>query len=117
MMQAGKHALMTTGIERALRDDIRLLGHLLGEVLRSHDGEHLFAAVEEIRQTALRFRRDEDPGAARRLDALLRRLSRDETIGVVRAISFFSHLANIAEDRQLVRNRHRLPYIDPLNHL
>jgi len=108
---------MTTGIERALRDDIRLLGHLLGEVLRSHDGERLYAAVEEIRQTALRFRRDEDPGAARRLDALLRRLSRDETIGVVRAFSFFSHLANIAEDRQLVRNRHRLPYIDPLNHL
>ena len=87
-----------------MRDDIRLLGHLLGEVLRSHDGERLYGAVEEIRQTALRFRRDEDPGAARRLDALLRRLSRDETIGVVRAFSFFSHLANIAEDRQLVRN-------------
>ena len=95
---------MTTGIDQALRDDIRLLGNLLGEVLRSHDGERLYGAVEEIRQTALRFRRDEDPGAARRLDALLRRLSRDETIGVVRAFSFFSHLANIAEDRQLVRN-------------
>jgi phosphoenolpyruvate carboxylase len=95
---------MTTGIDPALRNDIRLLGQLLGEVLRTHGGERLYGAVEEIRQTALRFRREEDPGAARRLDGLLRKLSRDETIGVVRAFSFFSHLANIAEDRQLVRN-------------
>ncbi len=78
---------MTTGIDQALRNDIRLLGQLLGEVLRSHGGERLYGAVEEIRQTALRFRREEDPGAARRLDALLRKLSRDETIGVVRAFS------------------------------
>jgi phosphoenolpyruvate carboxylase len=97
---------MTTGLDQPLRHDIRLLGNLLGEVLRTHEGDALFAAVEEIRQTALRFRRDGDPAAARRLDALLRRLSRDDTIGVVRAFSYFSHLANIAEDRHLVRRLH-----------
>ncbi len=96
---------MTTGIDQALRHDIRLLGHLLGEVLRAHEGAALFSTVEEIRQTALRFRRDEDPAAARRLDVLLRKLSRDDTIAVVRAFSYFSHLANIAEDRHLVRRQ------------
>jgi len=59
---------MTTGVDRALRNDIRLLGRLLGEVLRTHGGDRLFGAVEEIRQTALRFRREDDPRAAQRLD-------------------------------------------------
>ena len=96
---------MTTGIDQALRKDIRLLGQLLGDVLRAHEGDAMYAAVEEIRQTALRFRRDGEPAAARRLDTLLRRLSRDDTIDVVRAFSYFSHLANIAEDRHLVRRQ------------
>ncbi len=96
---------MTAEVDHALRQDIRLLGRLLGDVLRAHEGDALFAAVEEIRQTALRFRRDEDPAAARRLDALLRKLSRNDTIAVVRAFSYFSHLANIAEDRHLVRRQ------------
>jgi len=96
---------MGTGIDEALRQDIRLLGQLLGDVLRTHSGDALYTVVEEIRQTALRFRREADPGAARRLDTLLRRLSRDATIDVVRAFSHFSHLANIAEDRHLVRRQ------------
>jgi len=96
---------MGTGIDEALRQDIRLLGNLLGDVLRTHAGDALFATVEEIRQTALRFRRDADPAAGRRLDTLLRKLSRDATIDVVRAFSHFSHLANIAEDRHLVRRQ------------
>ncbi len=96
---------MTTALDQGLRHDIRLLGQLLGEVLRGHDGEALYGKVEAIRQTALRFRREGDPAAARQLDALLRKLSRDETIGVVRAFSYFSHLANIAEDRHLVRRQ------------
>lgn len=96
---------MGTGIDEALRHDIRLLGQLLGDVLRTHAGEALYATVEDIRQTALRFRRDADPAAARRLDSLLRKLTRDETIDVVRAFGHFSHLANIAEDRHQVRRQ------------
>ncbi len=90
-------------VDQALRDDIRLLGQLLGAVLRTHEGEALYTKVEDIRRTALQFRREDDPAAARRLDTQLRRLSRDDTITVVRAFSVFSHLANIAEDRHLVR--------------
>ena len=90
-------------IDEALRHDIRLLGQLLGTVLRTHEGEALYTKVEDIRRTSLQFRREDDPAVARRLDARLRRLSRDDTITVVRAFSVFSHLANIAEDRHLVR--------------
>ncbi|MGH6624280.1 MAG: phosphoenolpyruvate carboxylase, partial [Burkholderiaceae bacterium] len=98
---------MTTGVDAPLRDDIRLLGRLLGNVLRELEGETMFATVEEIRQTATRFRRDGDPKVGQQLDTRLRKLSRDESIDVVRAFSYFAHLANIAEDRNSLRRKPR----------
>jgi phosphoenolpyruvate carboxylase len=88
-----------------LKDDIRLLGRLLGDVLRDQEGEQVFDVVETIRQTSVRFRRDEDPRAGLELTELLHRLSREQTISVVRAFSYFSHLANIAEDQHHIRRR------------
>jgi phosphoenolpyruvate carboxylase len=88
-----------------LKEDIRLLGRLLGDVLRDQEGDAVFDVVETIRQTAVRFRRDDDPAAGVELTALLHKLSRNQTISVVRAFSYFSHLANIAEDQHHVRRR------------
>ncbi len=88
-----------------LREDIRLLGRLLGDVLRDQEGEQVFEVVETIRQTAVRFRREADPKAGEELATLLHRLTRDQTITVVRAFSYFSHLANIAEDQHHIRRR------------
>ncbi len=89
--------------DSALRDDIRLLGRLLGQTLRHFEGEPPYAAVEEIRQTATRFRRHGRDEDARLLDRLLKRLSPEHTMSVVRAFSYFSLLANIAEDLAQVR--------------
>jgi len=94
--------------DSALRDDIRLLGRLLGQTLRHFEGEPLYAAVEEIRQTATRFRRHGRGDDARLLDRLLKRLSPDHTMSVVRAFSYFSLLANIAEDLAQVRRLRQL---------
>jgi phosphoenolpyruvate carboxylase len=88
-----------------LKEDIRLLGRLLGDVLRAQEGEDVYAVVETIRQTAVRFRREADPGAAKELDGMLKILTREQTITVVRAFSYFSHLANIAEDQHHIRRR------------
>lgn len=88
-----------------LKEDIRLLGRLLGDVLRDQEGEQVFEMVETIRQTAVRFRREADPKAGEELATLLHRLTRDQTITVVRAFSYFSHLANIAEDQHHIRRR------------
>ncbi len=95
------------GDDIALRDDIRLLGRLLGEVLKAYEGPRLFDTIETIRQSATRFRRHGDPVDARQLDRLLKSLTRDDTISVVRAFSYFSHLANLAEDQHQVRVRRR----------
>ena len=99
---------MTPKDDTALRDDIRLLGRLLGHVLKAYEGAPMYEAIEEIRQTSARFRRQGNPADARQLDRLLKKLPRDATISVVRAFSYFSHLANIAEDQQLLRDRRRL---------
>jgi phosphoenolpyruvate carboxylase len=86
-----------------LREDIRLLGRILGDTVRGQEGEDVFAVVERIRQTSVRFHRDEDKAAQRELDATLDGLPPDRTIQIVRAFSYFSHLANIAEDQHHIR--------------
>ena len=86
-----------------LRDDIRLLGRVLGDTLRAQEGEAVFDLVETIRQSSIRFRRHADPAARKELEATLDSLSRDQTIDVVRAFSYFSHLSNIAEDQHHIR--------------
>ena len=88
-----------------LKEDIRLLGRLLGDVLRDQEGVEVFDIVETIRQTAVRFRRDDDPDAGKELTTMLHKLTRDQTNSVVRAFSYFSHLANIAEDQHHNRRR------------
>jgi phosphoenolpyruvate carboxylase len=88
-----------------LKEDIRLLGRLLGDVLRNQEGQAVFDVVETIRQTAVRFRREDDLEAGVELTTLLKKLTREETNSVVRAFSYFSHLANIAEDQHHVRRR------------
>src|SRR5260370_29991138 len=89
--------------DRPLRDDIRLLGRILGDTVREQEGEEVFALVEQIRKASVRFHRHNEVGARRELEATLDSLSADQTLTIVRAYSYFSHLANIAEDQHHIR--------------
>jgi phosphoenolpyruvate carboxylase len=86
-----------------LREDIRLLGRILGDTVREQGGEEVFEIVERIRQSSVRFRRDEDASARRELAGTLNSLPPNEALQIIRAFSFFSHLANIAEDQHHIR--------------
>ena len=88
-----------------LVDDIRLLGRILGDVIREQEGRAAFELVERVRRLSVAYRLKRDARAGRDLDRLLKSLSGDQTVSVIRAFSFFSHLANIAEDRHHVRRR------------
>ncbi len=90
---------------RPLVEDIRLLGRILGDVIREQEGQAAFDLVERVRQLSVAFRLKSDAQAGRALDRLLKNLSGDQTVSVIRAFSYFSHLANIAEDRHHVRRR------------
>jgi phosphoenolpyruvate carboxylase len=86
-----------------LREDIRLLGRLLGDTIREQSGQAVFETVEQIRQNSVRFRRDENVSARRELEATLDALPPAEALQIIRAFGSFSLLANIAEDQHHIR--------------
>jgi len=90
---------------RPLVEDIRLLGRILGDVIREQEGKDAFELIERVRKLSVAYRLKSDAQAGRALDRLLKNLSGDQTVSVIRAFSYFSHLANIAEDRHHVRRR------------
>jgi len=92
-----------------LKEDTRLLGRVLGDVLRAQTGEDGFERIESIRQTAVKLRRAAPGEAAAHvkdeLAALLNPLPIAHVLEVIRAFSYFSHLANLAEDVHQTRRR------------
>jgi len=92
-----------------LKEDTRLFGRVLGDVLRAQTGEEGFARIEAIRQTAIHLRRASPGDAAAHvkdeLASLLNPLPIAQVLHVVRAFSYFSHLANLAEDVHQNRRR------------
>lgn len=88
-----------------LIEDIRLLGRILGDVIREQEGGAAYELVEQVRQLSVAFRRDADEAADKALKKLLKGLSSDQTVSVIRAFTYFSHLANLAEDRHHIRRR------------
>src|SRR5258707_5273716 len=86
-----------------LREDILLLGRILGDTVRDQEGADVFDLVQRIRQTSIRFHRDDDRPEPRELEIILDTMSSSDTVRIVRAFSYFSHLANIAEDQNNIR--------------
>ena len=89
---------------QALRDDVRLLGGLFGDTLRTFEGEALFALVEEVRAQAKRAHAD-DPNAFQQLAERLSKLPIGSAVPLARAFAQFLTLANIAEQHHRVRRR------------
>ncbi len=91
--------------DQPLMEDIRLLGRILGDIIREQEGVAVYALIEQVRQLSVAFRRDHDHEADKALKKLLKGLSTDQTVSVIRAFTYFSHLANLAEDRHHIRRR------------
>src|SRR6202158_5614633 len=78
--------------------DVRFLGRLLGDIIRTYGGQALFQRIEAIRAASVdRYRGIANP---RGLAAGLETLSLDDPVAFVRSFMLFSMLANLAEDRQ-----------------
>ena len=91
--------------ERPLVDDIRWLGRILGDVIREQEGDAAFGLVEQIRRLSVAFRRDADALAGKALKKKLAALSSEQAVSVIRAFTYFSHLANLAEDQHHIRRQ------------
>ena len=97
---------------RPLRDDVRLLGDLLGETLRARAGEGVFRTVERVRALAKRARSGHDAEFVVLADELSS-VPLDDALPIARAFTHFLHLANIAEQHHRTRRR-RAYQRDPL---
>jgi phosphoenolpyruvate carboxylase len=95
---------METDPHKPLRQDVRLLGELLGDTLRTHEGAHLLETVERVRAVAKtsRARADRDFQA---LATELEQLPVDAAIPLARAFTHFLNLANVAEQHHRIRRR------------
>jgi len=101
-------------LDLPLREDIRYLGRVLGDTIREQAGPKVFELVERIRQSAIRYRREQDGRSLGTLEKTIGALGQDDATNVVRAFSYFHHLANVAEDVHHERLRradeaHRAP--------
>ncbi|MCT8163604.1 phosphoenolpyruvate carboxylase [Pseudomonas putida] len=90
-----------TDIDVRLREDVHLLGELLGETIRQQHGDAFLGKIEDIRHSAKADRR----GAAEQLSSTLANLGEDDLLPVARAFNQFLNLANMAEQYQLIRRR------------
>lgn len=90
-----------TDIDVRLREDVHVLGELLGETIRHQYGDEFLQKIEGIRHSAKADRRS----AGEELSSTLADLDDDELLPVARAFNQFLNLANMAEQYQLIRRR------------
>lgn len=86
-----------------MREDIRLLGTILGDTVREQNGPEVFDLVERARVESFRVRRSEIDRAE--LAALFSGIDVHQAIPVIRAFTHFALLANVAEDIHRERRR------------
>ncbi|MDX1454124.1 MAG: phosphoenolpyruvate carboxylase [Gammaproteobacteria bacterium] len=99
-----REAIQFDAKDEPLRDDVRLLGELVGDVIREQGGEALFERVEKARQLAIARRQGEDDAAAG-LAELLTSLDPFDAREVVRAFSTYFQMVNLAERVHRIRRR------------
>ncbi len=87
-----------TDTDKPLRARVKLLGTLLGNVLRNQEGGRLLASVEALRKGYISLRREDDPRKRARMARLIRNLDPDTLAKVVRAFAIYFSLVNIAEE-------------------
>ena len=87
-----------------LREDVHMLGALVGEVIREQGGDALFEAVEQDRQAAI-ARRDGSAEGARELATRTRDVPAAQARDLVRAFSLWFEMVNMAEKVHRIRRR------------
>ena len=105
--QSGAGLVSNESIDRKLRQRVKLLGSLLGDIVLQHAGVHVYDAVEKLRTGFIQLHKKDDPKKRQRLMALIDALDPATLTQVVRAFSTYFSLVNIAEeDSQLQQRRH-----------
>jgi phosphoenolpyruvate carboxylase len=107
---AGNRAADRLRVPAAMRRDVRMLGDMLGQVIRESDGDDLLADVEDLRRRVIAAREHDlddgcEPGGSADDDiaALIASWPVTRAEAVARAFTVYFHLVNLAEEHQRVR--------------
>ncbi|WP_374312138.1 phosphoenolpyruvate carboxylase [Microbacterium sp.] len=90
-------------IPERMRADVRMLGSLLGQVLRESGSSGLYDDVERLRIATIQAYTDETPEAFARAAAIADSFTVERADEVARAFTAYFHLVNLAEEHQRVR--------------
>jgi len=90
--------------DKALRDDVRRLGQLVGQLVEEQGGEALFDLVEAARRAAI-AQREGDTNARERLVELIGELAPQTASDFIRAFSTYFQMVNTAEQVHRIRRR------------
>ena len=91
-----------------LQKQVRIVGHLLGEVLKEQEGEDVFNAVEHLRKGYISLRHEDNEEKRQQLMAYIEKLDSNKLKQVTRAFNVFYVLSNIVEEDFLHRERRKL---------
>lgn len=95
-----------TDVHAPLREDVRLLGQLLGQVLKEQGGESLFETVEQLRLLSKQWLKSNQGSLKETLQNLLSSLNENQLLAVTRAFTHFLNFANLAEQYHRIRRSH-----------
>jgi phosphoenolpyruvate carboxylase len=109
-MSAGTHKLLRRqditfeDKDQSLRDDVRTLGTMVGDLIREQSGDELFEIVENSRLRAIRRRENNEvPGES--LAAIVEGLQPDLALQLIRSFSTYFQMVNTAEKVHRIRRR------------
>jgi phosphoenolpyruvate carboxylase len=90
--------------DQSLRDDVRMLGALVGQLIREQGGDELFEFVENARLRSIR-RREENEKPGEELAQLVGNLDPELALEVIRSFSTYFQMVNTAEKVHRIRRR------------
>lgn len=90
---------------KPLRDDVRWLGKMLGEVLIEQEGHAFYELVESVRKTAIKLRQQHSDKLEAEFVKKIRSLKIDRATKLIRAFTVYFQLVNLAEDQHRIRRK------------
>ncbi len=100
-----------------LRQDVRFLGKILGDVIRDQEGVALLNKIEKIRHFAKQIRKSHAPAFIAKKRRLIQSLSVPEAYKIARAFTIYFQLANIAEEAERIRRLRAYDKHNQLQHM
>lgn len=91
--------------DKQLRSRVKLLGTLLGNVLRTHVSESVYEGVEFLRKSFLTLRQEDDPALRKQVAEFIDRLDPETATHIIRAYNIYFGLANLAEEEGAFHRR------------